>query len=98
MDLYARLKLQRKEDGTFPAEYMHFPSGMGDEYYKQLTGEVCKLEEDGRGHPKMVWEKQYDAVETLDCAVYTLALYKICGFHLWAEERWGGGQDAFSST
>lgn len=88
LDLYARLKLQPADDGTLPAEYVRFPSGMPEEYYKQLTGEVCKLEEDARGNAKMVWEKQYDAVETLDCAVYALALYKICGFHLWADERW----------
>jgi phage terminase large subunit GpA-like protein len=42
-----------------------------------------------RGQSKMMWEKQHDAVEALDCMVYTLALYKICGLHLWREERWG---------
>lgn len=88
LDLYGRLKLSPDQSGNLPTEYMHFPSGMSDEYYKQLTGEVCKLEEDGKGDPKMVWERQYEAVEALDCAVYTLALYKICGLHLWADERW----------
>jgi phage terminase large subunit GpA-like protein len=64
---------------------------MPDEYYKQITGEVCKLTEDSKGRTKTTWEKSFDAVEALDCAVYTLALYKICGFHLWPESKWGKG-------
>jgi phage terminase large subunit GpA-like protein len=87
MDLYTRLKLPDK----LSLEYMHFPSGMPDEYYKQITGEVCKLTEDSKGRTKTTWEKNFDAVEALDCAVYALALYKICGFHLWPEAKWNGG-------
>jgi len=88
LDLYNRLKLERAQNGELPSEYIHFPKGMPDEYYKQLTGETCKLDEDSRGKPKMVWEQRYEAVEALDCFVYVLGLYKICGLHLWSEERW----------
>jgi phage terminase large subunit GpA-like protein len=87
MDLYNRLKLEATPDAV-PREYIHFPSGMPDEFYKQITGETCRLVDDSKGNAKMVWEKIHDAVECLDCAVYTLALYKICGLHLWSEERW----------
>ncbi len=88
LDLYNRLKLQPNPDGSFPAEYVHFCQSLGEEYFKQITGEVCKLEQDARGKPKMVWEKQHEAVEALDCFVYCLALVKICGIHLWSDERW----------
>ena len=87
-DLYSRLKLSINESCDVPSEYISFPDGLGQEYYKQLTGEVCKIEEDKRGREKMIWEKHYDAVEALDCFVYILALYKICGLHLWPDEKW----------
>ena len=41
MDLYNRLKLKVGEDGCVPSECVHFCDGLPEEYYKQLTGEVC---------------------------------------------------------
>lgn len=92
LELYQRLMLEPGENGEYPSEYIHFPSGMPDEYYKQLTGEVCKLEEDAQGNPRSVWEEKYQAVETLDTAVYTLALYRIAGLHTWSDEKWKKNQ------
>ena len=88
LNLYQRLLLEPNENEDYPSEYIHFPSGMPDEYYKQLTGEVCKIEEDSHGNPRSVWEQRYQAVETLDTAVYTLALYRIAGLHTWTDEKW----------
>jgi phage terminase large subunit GpA-like protein len=85
MHLFNRLKLKIGENGEVPREYIHFPKGMPDAYFKQLTGEVCRLGEEGRTGRKMIWEKVYPDVEALDCAVYALALFKICGFHLRGE-------------
>lgn len=90
MDLYSRLLLEVNEKGEYPSEYIHFPSGMPDEFYKQLTGEVCKLEEDAQGNPRSLWEQRYQQVECLDTAVYVLALYRIAGLHTWSDEKWEG--------
>ena len=86
MDLYGRLNL--KTDDGIPSEYISFPDGMSDEYYKQVCGEVCELTEDSEGRAKYKWIKKYPDVEGLDCLVYILGLHTILNMHKWSEERW----------
>ena len=86
MDLYGRLNL--KTDDGLPSEYISFPYGMSDEYYKQVCGEVCELTEDSEGRAKYKWIKKYPDVEALDCLVYILGLHTILNLHKWSDEKW----------
>ncbi|NRA43492.1 MAG: phage terminase large subunit family protein [Oligoflexales bacterium] len=86
MDLYGRLNL--KTDDGIPSEYISFPDGMSDEYYKQVCGEVCELTEDSEGRAKYKWIKKYPDVEGLDCLVYILGLHTILNMHKWSDEKW----------
>jgi phage terminase large subunit GpA-like protein len=66
--IYARLKIEKPGPGC-----MHFPLGLPDEYFQQLTAErqVTKYV---NGYPKRTWEK--DAAtrnEALDLEVYAYA-------------------------
>ena len=92
MDLYARLKLEPSEEenkqGVFPSEYIHFPDGLPEEYYRQLTGEVCEVTEDSSGKSKYQWKEVYENVETLDTMVYNIGAYEISGILRWKEDRW----------
>lgn len=66
--IYARLKIDQPGPGC-----MHFPVGLPDEYYQQLTAErlVTKY---SRGYPKRSWEKDAGARnEALDLEVYAYA-------------------------
>lgn len=67
-DIYARLKIEKPGPGC-----MHFPAGLPDEYFKQLTAErlVTKYH---RGYLKRVWEKDAgERNEALDLEVYAYA-------------------------
>jgi phage terminase large subunit GpA-like protein len=67
-EIYARLKITKPGPGC-----MHFPRGLPDEYFKQLTAErlVTKYH---RGYLKRVWEKdQTERNEALDLEVYAYA-------------------------
>jgi phage terminase large subunit GpA-like protein len=86
MDLYGRLNLDT--DDGLPSECICFPSGMADEFYKQVCGEVCELIEDNEGRSKYRWIKKYPDVEALDCLVYILGLHTILNMHKWSEGRW----------
>lgn len=66
--IYARLRIETPGPGC-----MHFPFGLPDEYYKQLTAErqVTKYI---KGYPKRIWEKDTtDRNEALDLEVYAYA-------------------------
>jgi phage terminase large subunit GpA-like protein len=63
-----RLGLARPGPG-----YMHFPLGLPDDYYKQLTAER-HVKRWVRGYERMVWEKDAGARnEALDTEVYAYA-------------------------
>lgn len=72
--IYGRLKrTEREGPGVF-----HFPLGMPDEYYKQLTAEkqAVKLV---HGFPKRYWvKKDGDRNEALDTKVYSYAALHYC--------------------
>jgi len=59
--VYSRLALKEPGPG-----YYHFPIGLEDEYYLQLTAEK-KLTQYRNGFPLMVWTKLRERNEVLDC-------------------------------
>jgi phage terminase large subunit GpA-like protein len=66
--IYARLKIKRPGPGA-----LHFPLGLPDEYFQQLTAER-QLTKYVKGYPKKVWEKDANARnEALDLEVYAYA-------------------------
>ncbi len=64
-ELYGWLKQTRREDGSIPHGYLHFPEH-NTEYFKQLTAEqlVTKIV---KGYPRREWQKTRDRNEALDC-------------------------------
>jgi phage terminase large subunit GpA-like protein len=66
--IYARLKIEKPGPGC-----MHFPLGLPDEYYQQLTAERL-VKKYHRGYVKHVWEKDAgERNEALDLEVYAYA-------------------------
>jgi phage terminase large subunit GpA-like protein len=66
--LYQRLKLEEPGPG-----YVHFPSFLPGDYYKQLTAERVKINYQN-GHPTKIWElPRHRRNEALDTAVYAHA-------------------------
>lgn len=75
-EIYARLKIERPGPGC-----MHFPAGLPDEYFKQLTAErlVSKYQ---RGYLRRVWEKDAgERNEALDLEVYAYAAAIFAGLN-----------------
>ena len=85
-ELYGWLKQTRKEDGSVPRGYCHFPE-YATEYFKQLTAEqlVTKIV---KGYPKREWQKTRDRNEALDCRVYSRAAAIALGLDRWGEKKW----------
>ena len=72
--LYGRLKREERSGSGV----VHFPLGMDQEYYKQLTAEkqIVKMH---NGFPKLVWwKKDGDRNEALDTFVYAYAALHYC--------------------
>lgn len=66
--VYGRLKKVDPGPGT-----CHFPLGLPDDYYKQLTAEK-QITKYTKGHPTRIWIKKDGARnEALDCEVYAFA-------------------------
>jgi phage terminase large subunit GpA-like protein len=67
--VYARLKKAGESGAGCP----HFPLGVSDEYYKQLTAEK-QVTRFTNGHPRRIWiKKDGSRNEALDCEVYAYA-------------------------
>lgn len=67
---------------------IHFPQGLDESYYKQLTAEYI-THKYTRGHKVRIWEKkQNDRNEALDLTVYNLAAAHFCGLHKKTEHQW----------
>jgi phage terminase large subunit GpA-like protein len=66
--IHNRLKVQQPGPG-----YWHFPLGVGEDYYRQITSEK-KETRFVNGFPLRIWtKKDGDRNEALDCEVYALA-------------------------
>jgi phage terminase large subunit GpA-like protein len=85
-ELYGWLKKTKREDGSIPHGYCHFPEH-ATEYFKQLTAEqlVTKIV---KGYPKREWQKTRDRNEALDCRVYARAATIALGLDRWGEKKW----------
>lgn len=85
-ELYGWLKKTKREDGSIPHGYCHFPEHV-TEYFKQLTAEqlVTKIV---KGYPKREWQKTRDRNEALDCRVYARAATIALGLDRWGEKKW----------
>ena len=92
MDLYGRLNLSQTKhqakSNEYPSDWIHFPNGFSEGFYKQLTGEVLEVNEDARGKTKKNWRKQHTNVEILDCMVYIMGIYLVKSLNDWSEARW----------
>jgi len=66
--IYNRLKLAEPGPG-----YYHFPIGLPEEFYKQLTAEKLVTGYDNQGFKKMRWVKTRERNDVLDCYVYAYA-------------------------
>jgi phage terminase large subunit GpA-like protein len=88
--IYARLKITEPGPGC-----MHFPLGLPDEYYKQLTAERL-VSRYHRGFLKRVWEKEAsERNEALDLEVYAYAAAIYIGV---ARLNWDRVEAALLST
>lgn len=65
--IYNRLSMKNPGPGFY-----HFPDGVADEYYKQLTAEK-KVTQFRNGFPAPVWVKLRPRNDVLDCEVLALA-------------------------
>lgn len=87
--LYARLQLKRKEDDgdTTNTAMIHFPRGLDDDFYRQLTSERI-VTRYVKGFPVKEWVLPSGARnEALDCFVYAYAAAVHAGVHRanWSE-------------
>ena len=66
--IYNRLKLIEAGHG-----FVHFPIGLPDEFYKQLTAEKLITKYNKQGFPVQEWMKTRERNDVLDCFVYCYA-------------------------
>ena len=90
--IYSRLGLEKPGPG-----FIHFPIGIEDSYFMQLTAEK-KLTKFVRGYPKEEWVKIYERNEALDCEVLAYAAAIRAGLvHIdWDELRKNLGKERVS--
>jgi phage terminase large subunit GpA-like protein len=62
--------------------YCHFPTGRGEEYYLQLTGERLITVSHRGKRPERRWVPIHAAVEALDCRCYAYAALLLSGVRL----------------
>jgi phage terminase large subunit GpA-like protein len=66
--IYARLQQNESGPGTY-----HWPIGLDDDYFVQLTAEKLITRYSKAGYPKQEWVKTGPRNEALDCEVYAYA-------------------------
>ena len=81
--VFEALKKERPENNEPCPWYMHFPSTVGEGYFKQLTAERPDVRiKQGRRVREWVLKKPGLRNEALDCRVYNIATLKIPGLDL----------------
>jgi phage terminase large subunit GpA-like protein len=88
--IYNRLKLVEPGFG-----YVHFPIGLSDEFYRQLTAEKIVKSYNKQGFPVLKWIKTRERNDVLDCKVYSYAAALKAGL---ARRDWGKAEQAFQSV
>ncbi len=86
-ELYKRLRLKRKDDGTYPDGFIHFPDDYPEEHFRQITAESLRVTK-VKGKKKYMWEENYVRNEALDLAVYNRAIAIILGIDYLTDEQW----------
>lgn len=74
-EIYGCLNLEGPDDsGNVPPNFIHLPTGLDDEVFKQLTSEKLVLEKKRGGAESYEWKRDPQVRnEVLDCAVYARA-------------------------
>lgn len=86
-ELYGFLKLFKKEDGSYPNGYCHFPE-YNTEFFKGITAEKLERKTDSKNFNVYQWVKSYKRNEPLDCRVYARAAAAIFNMDLFNDEHW----------
>jgi phage terminase large subunit GpA-like protein len=86
-EFYGWLKLERKEDETYPAGYCHFPE-YDRHYFKGVTAEKMGRKINKKGFTVYTWIKHFERNEPLDCRVYARAAANVVGMDRWTEKAW----------
>lgn len=93
-ETYRWLRLDKPTDeelaagGAYPAGYIHTPTGVDGEFFKQLTAEQLVGRKDRRGFNRYEWVKVRERNEALDCRVYARAAAYGLGADFWPAHRW----------
>jgi phage terminase large subunit GpA-like protein len=77
-EIYGCLKQRRREDGTVPPGYMHFPQ-YDEKFFRGLTAEQLLSVTDKKGQTKYEWHRKYLQNEPLDTTVYARAAASMVG-------------------
>lgn len=75
--VYARLRLQRNDDGTFPPGYMHHPLTYDENHFQQLTSDHVLLDFVAGEEVRKYGNNEGKRDEALDTAVGNLAVFKL---------------------
>ena len=87
-ELYGRLNRERPKEGEpYPAGWVHFATGLDEEFFRQITAEQFQSKV-VKGHTKYEWVKLRERNEALDCANYARAAANVCGMDRFMESHW----------
>jgi phage terminase large subunit GpA-like protein len=84
-ELYGFLRLEKREDGSAPEGYCHFPQ-YEQAYFRGLTAEQLEFRMI-RGFRKYQWVKKYERNEPLDLRNYARAAASVVGIDRLKDEQ-----------
>lgn len=77
------------DDGNFPPGFVHLPTGLEDEIYRQMTAEKLVAVQKRGGAVQYEWQlSSRDRNEVLDCAVYARAAAYHVGLDKMSLAKW----------
>lgn len=80
--LFNRLKIHTPGPG-----YIHFPTGLPEEFFPELTAEQRVLQKSARGFV-FVWVQSSSRNEALDCTVYAIFASQMLDLHRYTKTMW----------
>jgi phage terminase large subunit GpA-like protein len=87
-ELYGHLNKERPKEGEpYPAGWVHFATGLDEEFFRQMTAEQLQSKV-VKGYTKFEWVKTRERNEALDCANYARAAANVCGMDRFMEPHW----------
>ena len=89
-EIYGCLNMEGPDDsGNFPPNFIHLPTGLDDDVFKQLTSEKLVLEKKRNGAESYEWKRDPKVRnEVLDCAVYARAAAYQLGLWRYTAANW----------